>query len=176
MSEATLPPPVVLALLVADNHILDSRNNQHTIVGVFSHVKAERFPTLLGRLCIYAELTNGRGARTIQIRIIDSDEARPPVVDASVNIDFNDPLDVSQVGFGASGVVFPGPGEYRVQLLTGTTLLMERRLMVFQTPAGAGFQSPPTTPVVPPPTGGGGGTEGKGPETPPGMDPGWTKP
>lgn len=173
MNDAALPPPVVLALLVADNHILDSRNNQHTIVGVFSHVKAERFPTLLGRLCIYAELTNGRGAQSIKIRIIDSDEARPPVIDAAVNIDFTDPLDVSQVGFGASGVVFPSPGEYRVQLLSGTTLLMERRLMVFQIPAGTGFQSPPTTPTAPPPEGtsGSGGTG-----APPGIDPGWTKP
>jgi len=178
MSDTSLPPPVVLALLVADNRLLDSQSNQHTIVGVFSQVKAERFPTMLARLCIYAELTNGRGAQSITIRIVDSDESRPPVINAGVNIEFSDPLDVSQVGFGASGVVFPAPGEYRVQLLSGTTVLMERRLMVFQVPSGAGFQSPPTTPVVTPPESNpperrpGGG----GPDLPPGMDPGWAKP
>jgi hypothetical protein len=151
MADAQLPPPVVLALLVADNHILDSRASQHTIVGVFSQIRAERFPTMLTRLCIYAELTNGRGKRSVQIRVIDADESRPPVIDAGVELEFNDPLDVSQVGFSASGVVFPSAGEYRVQLLCAGAMLMERRLMVFQAPANSGFQSPPTTPFSPAP-------------------------
>jgi hypothetical protein len=161
MAEGQLPPPVVLTLLIADNHILDHRWGQHSVIGIFSQVKATTFPLTLSRLCIYAELSNGRGPVPIQIRIIDAAESRTPVIDAVANITFADPLDVGHLAFGAMSITFPAPGDYRVQLLAHSVLLAERRLNLVQVapgPASGQSTSEPTPPAGP---------------LPPGTHPGW---
>lgn len=165
MADGQLPPPVVLTLLIADNHILDARWGQHSVIGIFSQVKATIFPLTLSRLCIYAELSNGRGPVPIQVRIIDSAEARPPVVDAIANLTFADPLDVGHLAFGAMGATFPVPGDYRVQLLAHGTLLAERRLNLVQVAPGPAASANPGEPTPPP-----------GNPLPPGTHPGWLGP
>jgi hypothetical protein len=124
------PPPQALSLLLAETHISDARTGQNSLIGILDHVHGNRYPVMLTRLCIFAELTNGRGTVPVSMRIIDADEARPPVLTGNMEVAFPDPLAVSQLAFGAGGVLFPEPGEYRVQLLSGGHLLLERRLVL----------------------------------------------
>jgi hypothetical protein len=127
-----IPPPLVLSLLISDNHLVDARSNQHSVIGVISHVQAMKFPTRIPRLCVFVELTNARGKFPLSVRIVDADEARPPVVVAETELDAPDPLAICAIGLGMGGLVFSEPGEYRVQLLSGGELLLERRLVLVQ--------------------------------------------
>ena len=64
------------------------------------------------------------------MRLIDTDGAREPVFEANAFLNFPDPLFVAEVVFAKFGVVFPEPGEYRLQLHGAGTLLRERRIQV----------------------------------------------
>jgi hypothetical protein len=85
---------------------------------------------MVPKLCVFAEMTNGRGTVPISIRVIDVDEARPPVFTANLEVAFPDPLAISQIACGAAGAMFPEPGEYRVQALSAGHVLSERRLLM----------------------------------------------
>ncbi|HVU63491.1 MAG TPA: hypothetical protein VHC70_05920 [Phycisphaerales bacterium] len=127
----------MLSLLLAESHLTDPRTGQSSVIGIIDHLHGARYPVMMSRMCVFAEMTNGRGTVPVVMRVIDADEARPPVFTASVNVTFADPLAISQVACGAVGATFPEPGEYRVQILSGAAVLAERRLlMVLDQPAG----------------------------------------
>lgn len=122
--------------MFAENHLTDARTGQSSIIGILDHLHGSQYPVMMSRACVFAELTNGRGTVPISFRVVDADEARPPVIAANVDVAFPDPLAISQVACGALGATFPEPGEYRVQLLASGVVLAERRLlMILDKPA-----------------------------------------
>lgn len=129
-----IPPPLALSLILADNQSEDARTRQHSLLGIISHIQAFRFPVIVPRLCIYAELTGGRGKMHMAVRLIDADEVRPPVAVMEFEAEFHDPIAINQLATGLVGLVFPEPGEYRLQLIGEGELLLERRLVVVQLP------------------------------------------
>ena len=52
----------------------------------------------------------------------------PPIAEAETAIDVPDPLAITLLVLRLEEMVFPEPGEYRVQLCSGNIPLMERRL------------------------------------------------
>ena len=126
----------MLSLLLAETHLTDARTGQSSLVGILDHLHGARYPVMMSKVCVFAELTNGRGTVPVSFRVIDADEARPPVFTANVEVAFPDPLAISQIACGAVGATFPEPGEYRVQVLCGGMVLAERRLvMILDKPA-----------------------------------------
>jgi hypothetical protein len=66
------------------------------------------------------------------IRIVDADEARAPIVQGQGYVNFKNPRAIANLSLQFHGLVFPQPGEYRVQLLSQGELLREARLMLMQ--------------------------------------------
>lgn len=130
MTDASVPPPIPLSLQVADNHLFDARTGQHSLIGIISHIQASRFPAIISRLIVFFEITSARGNVPIDIRIVDVDERRQAVVSLSGALDSPDPLGVHQMAVGFNNLAFPEPGDYRVQLLSGGIILLERRLIL----------------------------------------------
>ena len=58
------------------------------------------------------------------------DETRLPVVDYETVVNFQDPTEDVEIGFILPDLVFPEPGDYRLQLWSGGQLLRERRFLV----------------------------------------------
>lgn len=130
MIDAVIPPPIPLSLLIADNHLFDARTGQHSLIGIISNIQASRFPALVARLVVFFEITSARGNVPIDVRIVDVDEKRQPIVSLSGAIDSPDPLGVHQMAVGFNNLAFPEAGDYRVQLLSGGLILLERRLVL----------------------------------------------
>lgn len=63
----------------------------------------------------------------ITVRLVDDDDNG--IDERTTTEDFEDPRAVQDAVFEFEGVLFPRPGEYRVQILGGTTLLGERRIV-----------------------------------------------
>jgi hypothetical protein len=124
------PPPEVLALLIADHVHRDDNTGKLFILGTRSSIGAPALPWNHPRLAIYAALTDGRGETAVQVRLVDVDEARPPVVEYETMVNFQDPTEDVEVGFILTDLVFPEPGDYRLQLFSGGQLLRERRFLV----------------------------------------------
>jgi hypothetical protein len=125
--------PEVLAMVPADSVLVDIATHKYFIQGTFSVIQAPQFPWTQPTFAVYVAITNGHGRTAIRFRLIDVDEAREPVAQSEHELDFPDPLAVLEVVFALNNLVFPEPGEYRLQLFGAGQPLRERRLQVVPT-------------------------------------------
>ena len=122
--------PVVLTLLLCEKVIVDARTEQYSLVGLVSNVNASKFPVRSPNLCIFTEVTGGHGVTALTVRIVDVDEEREPVVKLDLKLSLENPLAVTQFVFGMPPLVFPEPGDYRLQAICEGTRLLEKRLIL----------------------------------------------
>lgn len=134
------PKPDVLALIACDQIITDRFSGKQSLIGMFARVHARVFPAAHPHLCVFVALTDGHGRTELLIRIVDSNEERPPIVEGKGYVDFKNPRAVAHLSLQFHGLTFPQPGEYRIQLWCYGTLLREARLELIkvrrQPPAG----------------------------------------
>jgi len=143
-----VPVPDVLSMLICDQIITDRITGKQSLIGIFSTIHSFRFPVVQPQLCVYVALTDGRGKTPLTIRIVDSEDARPPLVEGTGMVEFASPRAIANLALQFHGLRFPEPGEYRVQLVCNDTPLREGRLMLRKAkrpphPAGPPPQQPP---------------------------------
>jgi len=146
------PSPDVLAMLVCDQIITDRLTGKQSLIGMFSRIHAIGFPATHAQLCVFVALTDGHGKTELTIRIVDSNEARPPIVEGKGAVNFMDPRAIANLFLQFHGLTFPVPGEYRVQLFSDGRLLREARLELVQLPPPPQQPRNPAGPTVDAPT------------------------
>jgi hypothetical protein len=124
--------PYALALVVCDAIWRDPSTGKRTILGCFSAITAVAFPAKHPLMCVFAAMTDGHGKVPIALRLTDVDEERLPIFELKGEAVFADPRAVVEIDFIAGNLVFPTPGEYRLQLRSGSNLIVERRILVLQ--------------------------------------------
>ena len=146
------PIPDVLALILCDQIITDRITGKQSLIGMFSTINSFQFPVVQPQLSVYVALTDGRGKTPLTIRIVDSEDARPPLVQGTGIVEFRNPRAIANLALQFHGLRFPEPGEYRAQLLCEDTLLREARLTLRKAkrPPAPGSE-PPDAPDEPPP-------------------------
>jgi len=127
-----LPKPDVLAMLVCDQIITDRLTGKQSLIGMFSRIHAMGFPATHPQLCVFVALTDGHGKTDLSIRVVDTNDARPAIVEGKGSVSFKDPRTIANLFLQFHGLVFPKPGEYRVQLYSDGQLLREARLELIQ--------------------------------------------
>lgn len=125
-------PPYALALVVCDAIWRDPGTGKRTILGCFSVIGAKSFPTKHPIISVYAAVTDAHGVVPITLRLVDVDESEPPLAELKGEQEVEDPRAVLEIDFALVNVVFPKPGEYRFQLKSLETLLLERRIVVMR--------------------------------------------
>jgi len=135
-----IQPPAVLALVLADIILSEPASGKFYINGTFSAIVSNAFPCTHPRMAVYLAITNGHGPTPINIRLIDVDEDRPPLATVEFTLNFPDPIVVVEAVGVLQNLVFPIPGDYRLELFAAGTPIMSRRLAVVQPP---GQQPPP---------------------------------
>lgn len=126
------PAPDVLALILCDQIITDRLSGKQSLIGMFSRIHARGFPAAHAQLSVYVALTEGYGETELTIRIVDADDARPPIVEGRGKVRFQSPRAIANLALQFHGLAFPQPGSYRVQLWSGGELLREARLELVQ--------------------------------------------
>jgi hypothetical protein len=124
--------PQVLSLLICDQIIIDRLTGKTSLIGIFGSIGSTTFPMRHPQLCVFASLNDGRGKTPLDIHIVDTDEQREPVVTGRAVVEFKDPRAIAFLNLHFSGLVFPQPGEYRLQLSSNGELLREVRLELVQ--------------------------------------------
>ena len=122
------PPPIVQAMILADQVHLDPSTGKKYILGVHNGILSAVFPAKHA-FHMYMAITGGHGRNMLRIRIIDVDDAIGCVTESAFPFDMPDPNRVYETTFNTVAV-FPAPGDYRVQLFSGDDLLRELRLRV----------------------------------------------
>ncbi len=72
------PPPVVLAMLIADGARRNPVTGKFCIHGTFDTITAPRFPCRQAVIVVYLSLTGGHGTVPVTLRLQDVDETRAP--------------------------------------------------------------------------------------------------
>lgn len=121
------PPPIVQSMLLADYIHRDALTGKLFILGTFSNILANAYPHTKRAFCTYLSLTGGHGPTVLRMRIADADEEVGAIHESVYPINMPDPNRVCELVFQAT-VLFPAPGDYRVQLYAGNDLLREVRL------------------------------------------------
>jgi hypothetical protein len=124
------PPPIVLAMILAETVLHDLTTDKMTIQGTYHAVEAPTFPHTHPAINLCVALTEGYGETALQFRLVDVDDTQPAIFELESTVDFADPFEVVEMVFSKLHVVFPQPGEYRLQLFAGSHPLLERRLEV----------------------------------------------
>ncbi len=125
---AERPAPDVLSMIVCDQIITDRMTGKQSLIGMFSRVHARGFPASHPQLCVYVALTEGYGETEFTIRVVDTNDERPPIVEGKGKVRFKDPRSIANLALQFHGLTFPASGEYRVQLYSSGELLREARL------------------------------------------------
>jgi hypothetical protein len=73
-------PPEVLTLVIADVVHRDWDTGKFSILGTRSSIGSGVFPFECPKLAVYASMIDGRGDTPLQLRLIDVDEERQPVL------------------------------------------------------------------------------------------------
>jgi hypothetical protein len=63
-------PPLVTAFLLCEFVALDTRTNRHHLIGIFSHIMADAYPTILGGFGVYMNLTNMKGTYHLNLQLL----------------------------------------------------------------------------------------------------------
>jgi hypothetical protein len=121
-------------MILAETVLGDFVSKKLFIQGTYSAIFSRDFPIAYPPIVVYTAITNGHGKTLIELRIVDVDAEHEPLGTTSMLVDFPDPLMVVDAIFAIGNVVFPNPGEYRLQLYMGEYLLRERRLQVIPVP------------------------------------------
>jgi hypothetical protein len=124
--------PFALSMIICDAVHLDPGTGKAFILGCFASIGATEFPAFHPDMTVFAEVTDCHGPTPFLVRIVDVDEHSEPVAEAQAVIDVPDPPATAILVLRLNGLVFPEPGEYRIQLFSGNTHLVERRLILIQ--------------------------------------------
>jgi hypothetical protein len=122
--------PYTLALIICDNAHVCPSTGKKTLLGIFDALSARSFPANVGRMVLYAALTDGRGLTTVEVRLVDCDQARKPILTEQFALDFSDPRAIRDFELEMVDIEFPESGEYSFQLWACNELLIERRIVV----------------------------------------------
>lgn len=134
--------PYTLAMVVADGIWRDPSTGKRTILGCFSEIGATKFPFVHPQLAVYVAMTDVHGKVAVKLRMVHAEnDGEEPLFEREAEVELPDPRVVVEMDFTVGGLVFPRPGQYRLQLLAAGEFLLERRIVVRQ--MGKGHQPGP---------------------------------
>ena len=123
------PKPEVLALLICEGVIEDSRSKNKTIVSTFNRITSKGYPARHDRLAAFVSMTNGHGDYELKIRIVHADSApgADTLLEAGGQIAFADPRAVVDLTLDLRGLAIPKPGGYVIQVEVDGDVVKQRR-------------------------------------------------
>lgn len=136
MAQSTAVQPIMLCLHLCERVICDLNTRQVSLINLITALPTATLPLHIPGLYIYSEFTGCHGAFKLRYRITDADDT-VEVCELTMDARQDNPLLVAQAGFHSPPIMFPKAGTYRVQALSGTTLLMERSIVVIHQPPGS---------------------------------------
>src|SRR5437016_3865948 len=122
--------PSAISLMLCDQVVFEQGTKKAYLLGVFTGVAADRFPTVRQRFDIFAALTDGVGAVTMTLSVVHltSDEE---VYSQSMVVRFSGPLQVVNLRFRVREVMFEKAGTYRFTLMVDDQEIAGRRVHVY---------------------------------------------
>lgn len=126
--------PGALSLTICGQVIVDARSQNPSLIGIFTGLGVDDFPSDPQRFSVVAFLTGSVGTAKIRIRAVRLATGEQ-VYQQEGTVSFRDQTDIVNVFFRVRTIRFPGPGFYLFQLLVDDEVVpgAQRRLRVYRT-------------------------------------------
>lgn len=122
--------PSTVSLMLCDQVVFEVGTQKPYLLGVFTGVAAERFPTIPQRFDIFASLTDGLGRVTITLTVVHL-ETNEEIYNQIMDVDFPDPLQVVNLRFRVRQLMYDVPGSYLFALTVDQQEIAARRVRVY---------------------------------------------
>lgn len=127
---AMVQRPNTLALMLCDQVTFERGTQKPSLIGVFTGMAADEFPTVPQRIDAFAALTDGLGTGTVELQVTEQSTGNM-IYSMSVHLNFPDPLRVINLRLRMRQCSFSAPGEYLFVLLVDDEELAHRRVQVY---------------------------------------------
>ena len=123
------PVPQLLAMLICDTIIHDSKTRKKTVVGIFDTITCKKIPFTHHSLSIYIVLTEGIGEYEGELKLICEDD-ETALCELKGPLAFTERLQRVELEFKLDGLVFPHFGKYRFDFLCDGRLVKSRKFYI----------------------------------------------
>jgi hypothetical protein len=123
--------PTAVSLMLCDQVVFEQGTQKPYLLGVFTGVAVDAFPTAPQRFDIFAALTDGLGEVTITLSVIHL-ETDEEIYSQQMTLQFPDPLRVVHFRLRVRQLVYEVAGTYLFALAVGDDEIAARRVRVYQ--------------------------------------------
>ena len=123
--------PSAVSLMLCDQVIFEEGTQKPYLLGVFTGLAVEIFPTPPQKLDVFAALTDGSGDVTMTMSVVHL-EVNQEIYEQQLRVHFPDPLRLVNLRFRVRQVIFDVPGTYLFALTVDDEEIAARRLRVYQ--------------------------------------------
>ncbi len=125
-----LQRPKALGITLCDQVIFEEVTQKPSLIGSFTGVAIDHFPSVAQRFDVFAALTDGLGDATIDV-VVTHLETERQIYAQSMQFRFPDPLKVINLRFRVRTCSFPEAGTYLFSLCVDGEEIAQRRLLVY---------------------------------------------
>ena len=131
--------PIVTSAHFCEDVMVDGQG-RITLVGLFNRLASQMFPFVSNKLCLFISLSDGRGAALLDVSL-RHEESNQVIWSEKNEIVWKDPSEPAIYIRTITGLPFPSPGNYSLDLKLNDDLLATRGLRVVQVGAGTNVQA-----------------------------------
>jgi hypothetical protein len=128
--------PSAISLMLCDQVVFEQGTQKPYLLGVFTGVATDEFPTAPQRFDVFAALTDGVGAVTMTLSVTHLDNNQE-IYAQRMKVGFPDPLRVVNLRFRVRRLIYDVPGSYLFALTVDGQEIAARRVRVYQVGDGS---------------------------------------
>jgi hypothetical protein len=123
--------PSAISLMLCDQVVFEQGTQKPYLLGVFTGLAADAFPTAPQRFDVFAALTDGAGDVTMTLSAVHL-ETNQEIYSQALTVRFSDPLRVVNLRFRVRQLIFQVAGTYLFALKFDDEEIAARRVRVYQ--------------------------------------------
>jgi hypothetical protein len=123
--------PSAISLMLCDQVVFEQGSQKPYLLGVFTGVAADNFPTVPQRFDVFAALTDGQGTVTMTLSVVHLD-TNQEIYSQGMTVSFPNPLRVVNLRFRVRQLIFDVAGSYLFALMIDDQEIAARRVRVYQ--------------------------------------------
>lgn len=125
------PVPILLAMIICDSVLHDSKTQRKSVINIFDTIHAPRVPVVCPRLTVFVSVSEGIGDYEGKLVCI-AEESGKQIMEINGPLSFANRQQRIEFDFEINGLKFPHFGTYRFDFLCNDKLVRSRKFTVLE--------------------------------------------
>ena len=124
--------PILKAMLICDQTIVEEGTHKRTLVGLFDRIKGAQFPTVHPSMSVYVQFREVEGDFDFTLELYDLDEEKPMNKAAIRDFKVQDRSRDCELVFNLLSVKFEHEGEYEFRIYVNDYVFVQKSFKVLK--------------------------------------------